>query len=72
MCIYLSIYLLEIPFQSEWIYWHDLIKRLSKTTIFLKFDLISGFWQIEIHSKDKYKTTFTTPIGHYEWNVMPF
>jgi hypothetical protein len=34
--------------------------------------LKSGFWQIQIHKDDKYKTVFTTPFGHYEWNVMPF
>ena len=32
----------------------------------------SGFWQIQLHEKDRYKTTFTVPFGHYEWNVMPF
>jgi hypothetical protein len=32
----------------------------------------SGFWQIQIHEKDKYKTAFVTPFGQYEWNVMPF
>ena len=32
----------------------------------------SGFWQIQIRESDRYKTTFTTPFGHYEWNVMPF
>ena len=31
-----------------------------------------GFWQIQIAEKDKYKTAFTVPFGHYEWNVMPF
>ena len=32
----------------------------------------SGFWQIQISENDKYKTAFTVPFGHYEWNVMPF
>ena len=32
----------------------------------------SGFWQIQIKEEDKYKTAFTLPLGHYEWNVMPF
>ena len=32
----------------------------------------SGFWQIQIDEKDKYKTAFTVPFGHYEQNVMPF
>jgi hypothetical protein len=31
-----------------------------------------GFWQIQIHEKDKYKTAFVTPFGQYEWNVVPF
>jgi hypothetical protein len=25
-----------------------------------------------IKEKDKFKTTFNVPAGHYEWNVMPF
>ena len=32
----------------------------------------SGFWQIQIHPKDRYKTAFTVPFGQYEWIVMPF
>ena len=31
-----------------------------------------GFWQIQIKPKDRYKTAFPVPFGHYEWNVMPF
>ena len=50
----------------------DLLDRLHEATIFSKFDMKSGFWQIQIDEKDRYKTTFTIPFGHYEWNVMPF
>ena len=50
----------------------DLVNRLSKATIFSKFDMKSGFWLIQTRESDRYKTTFTTPFGHYEWNVMPF
>ena len=39
---------------------------------FSKFDMKSGFWQIQIAEQDRYKTAFTVPFGHYEWNVMPF
>ena len=49
-----------------------LIQRLYNATIFSKFDMKFGFWQIQIQPEDKYKTTFTVPFGHYEWNVMPF
>ena len=44
----------------------DLIQRLYNATIFLKFDMKSGFCQIQVTAKDKYKTTFTVPFGHYE------
>ena len=32
----------------------------------------SGFQQIQIDEKDRYKTVFIVPFGHYEWNDMPF
>ena len=51
---------------------NDLLGRLHNVAIFSKFDMKLGFWQIQIKEEDKYKTTFTTPFGHYEWNVMPF
>jgi len=50
----------------------DLVIRLSEAFVFSKFDMKSGFWQIQITERDRYKTAFTTPFGHYEWNVMPF
>ena len=50
----------------------DLIQRLYNATIFLNFEMKSGFWQVHITSEDKYKTTFTVPFGHYERNIMPF
>ena len=37
---------------------------------FSKLDMKSGFWQIPIKEKDKYKTAFITPDGLYEWNVL--
>jgi hypothetical protein len=27
---------------------------------------------VAINEKDKFKTAFNVPAGHYEWNVMPF
>jgi len=42
----------------EWIRYpipnkRDLINRLSRSAIFSKFDMKNGFWQIQIHEKDK-------------------
>ena len=50
----------------------DLLNRLNSAKIFSKFDMKSGFWQIQIQESDRYKTAFTVPFGQYEWNVMPF
>ncbi|KAL6336194.1 hypothetical protein AAG906_011076 [Vitis piasezkii] len=50
----------------------DLLQRLVKSKVFSKFDMKSGFWQIQITERDRYKTAFVVPFGHYEWNVMPF
>ena len=50
----------------------DLIQRLYNATIFSKFDMKSGFWKIQITPDDRYKSAFTVPFEHYEWNVMPF
>ena len=60
----------------EWIRYpipnkNDLVHRLSKAVIFSKFNMKSGFWHIQISENYRYKTAFTTPFGHYEWNVMP-
>jgi len=44
------------------------ISRISGSKIF--FDQQSGFWQIQIDEKDRYKTACS--YGQYEWNVMPF
>ena len=50
----------------------DLLNRLNFAKIFSKFDMKSGFWQIQIQESDRYKTAFTIPFEQYEWNVMPF
>ena len=49
----------------------SLLARLKNALVFSKLDLKSGFWQFKIAKEDRYKTTFTLPHGHFEWNVMP-
>ena len=51
----------------------DLIDSLSgRSCIFSTLDLLSGFWQIKVHPKDRAKTAFSTEFGHWEFNCMPF
>ncbi|GBG84928.1 hypothetical protein CBR_g39391 [Chara braunii] len=50
----------------------DLLERLGDAKYFSKLDLKSGYHQIEIQPRDRYKTAFKTQYGHFEWIVMPF
>ena len=51
---------------------NSLLQRITGNTIFSKFDLKSGFYQIGIEAKDRFKTAFVVPHGLYPWKVLPF
>lgn len=48
------------------------LTSLKQATWYSTLDLASGFWQVEMDPKDKEKTAFTTPLGLYEFQRMPF
>ena len=50
----------------------DMLDALGHSAFFSTLDLASGFWQVEVSAKDREKTAFTTPLGTYEFLVMPF
>ncbi|RWS18754.1 Retrovirus-related Pol polyprotein from transposon 17.6-like protein, partial [Leptotrombidium deliense] len=48
----------------------DNLDRLADATTFSTIDLTSGYFQVELEEKDKEKTAFVTPDGHFEFNVL--
>jgi hypothetical protein len=45
---------------------------LERAMYFSKIDLMFGYYQLKIRSKDVPKMTFVTRYGQYEFTVMPF
>ncbi|XP_043714955.1 uncharacterized protein LOC122663342 [Telopea speciosissima] len=50
-----------------------LIHHAKQASIYSKFDLKSGFWQLKLTEESKPLTAFSTPFNrHYQWTIMPF
>lgn len=47
----------------------ETLTSMTKAAWFSTLDLASGYWQVEL---DPPKTAFTTPIGLFEFQHMPF
>ena len=50
----------------------DTLDTLAGSCWFTTLDLISGYWQVPLHTEDREKSAFTTPEGLFEFTVMPF
>jgi hypothetical protein len=51
---------------------YELLNELGGATHFSIVDLQQGYNQIRVKPEDRHKTAFSTPFGHYEWNVLAF
>ena len=50
---------------------HNLLDKLGKARIFSAIDLSSAYHQVCIKEDDEHKTAFLTPMGLFEYVVMP-
>ena len=50
----------------------ELYMKLSGAKIFSALDLTSGYYHIELGKASQAKTTFVTPFGKQEFNMVPF
>lgn len=50
----------------------EILDSLGRTQYFSKLDLHSGFHQISLDNNSKHMTSFSTPQGSFQFNVLPF
>ena len=50
----------------------DLLDQLRGAKVFSAIDLMQGYYQIKIQDVDCAKIAFKTPMGVYEFRVLPF
>lgn len=48
-----------------------LYPQLQGAKYFARVDARDGFWGVPLVEEDRWKTAFQTPIGLYQWTVMP-
>ncbi|KAL7852896.1 hypothetical protein SRHO_G00186810 [Serrasalmus rhombeus] len=50
----------------------ETLTTLTQSKWFSTLDLASGYWQVGMDPRDREKTAFSTPLGLYEFERMPF
>ncbi|POS82466.1 hypothetical protein EPUL_005580 [Erysiphe pulchra] len=50
----------------------ETFRAISKARWFTKLDVSAAFHRIRVKEGDKWKSAFHTPLGLFEWLVMPF
>ena len=50
----------------------DLIDRIGNANYITTLDLTKGYYQVPMDEESKEKTAFATPIGLYQFRMMPF
>ncbi len=79
----ISFYIFQSPFTPivlghPWLTQHNVVimssafEILQGAKIFTKLDLRNAYHLVRIKEGDEWKTAFNTPVGHFEYRVLPF
>ena len=49
-----------------------LLDATRGSSYFTKLDLASSYHQLRVRASDRWKTSFRSQLGQFEWNVVPF
>ena len=50
----------------------EMLDQIGSANYISTFDLAKGYWQVPMAPKDREKTAFSSPMGLYQFTVMPF
>ncbi|CAM4672033.1 unnamed protein product [Lepidochelys kempii] len=50
----------------------ELLEKLGRAQFISTLDLSKGYWQVPLDESTKERSAFTTHVGLYEFNVLPF
>ncbi|CAM5097551.1 unnamed protein product [Natator depressus] len=50
----------------------ELLEKLGRAQFISALDLTKGYWQVPLDESAKERSAFTTHLGLYEFNVLPF
>ncbi|CAM5122719.1 unnamed protein product [Natator depressus] len=50
----------------------ELLEKLGRAQFISTLDLTKGYWQVPLDESAKERSAFTTHVGLYEFNVLPF
>ena len=50
----------------------EMLDKVGNAKYITTLDLAKGYWQVPMAREDKEKTAFSSPMGLYQFTVMPF
>lgn len=50
----------------------DLLEKIGAAKYITTLDLCKGYWQVPLEESSRQYTAFQTPVGLFQFTVMPF